>query len=467
MTSLQENSSLSSKDAQKALEAQALARMQKARAHLLFSHPFFGSLALKLDLKADSQCANLWTDGKTLAFNPQFISVLSEDQLQAAQAHEILHIACNHHLRRQGRDENLWNRACDYAVNSLLKEAGFILSEVYFEHDSQYDEKSVDEIYTLLAKMTDHDVHGGAQEALTSEQTDANTDNASSGHVEDSQETEGQEHQEKKAQGEKKDDAQEQEELVQTKGNSASDSLSEDGKSGNFFGEIRDHPLMAQQSKENERRAEEEALIQLTQAMHSAEGHGDIPLGLLRLYHTRIRPKLDWQSLLQRFVEYCFDGDYSWSMPNRRYISQDIYLPSRLEPRIPTLALAVDASGSIDTDMLAVFCTELENILESYDTTLFVMYHDTVVQKHDQYTRADRPLRLMVHGSGGTSYKDVPAYLEKEGVHPACLLWFTDFECADYPQEPDYPVLWIASKKMEHLPPFGQCIHMLEKDFEE
>ncbi len=457
-----------SKEAQKNLETQALARMQKVRANLLFSHPFFGSLALKLNLKADVHCANLWTDGKTLAFNPHFIAVLSEEQLQAAQAHEILHIACNHHLRRKGRDEKLWNRACDYAINSLLLEAGFSLSEAYFEHDSQYDEKSVDEIYTLLAKMTDHEVHGGAQEALVSEQSDASTDNAISASADDASENEGQEHQEKKAQGQKKDDVEDQEDdLVQTKGNAASDTLSEDGKAGEFFGEIRDHPLIAQQSKENERKAEEEALIQLSQAMHSAEGHGDIPLGLLRLYHTRIRPKLDWQSLLHRFVENCFDGDYSWSMPNRRYISQDIYLPSRLEPRIPIIALAIDASGSVDAQMLSVFCTELENILESYDTTLFIMYHDTVVQKHDQYTRVDRPLRLMVHGAGGTSYKDIPNYLEKEYVYPACLLWFTDFECADFPQEPDYPVLWIASKKIEQMPPFGQVISIVEKEFEE
>ncbi len=444
-----------------ALEAEGLKRMQKARAELLFSHPFFGSLALKLVLKSDASCANLWTDGKTLAFNPHFIAVLSQDQLMAAQAHEILHIACDHHLRRGQRDEKLWNRACDYAINGLLAEAGFTLSETYFEHDPQYDEKSVDEIYTLLAKMTDHDVHGGAEEALVSEQSDATTGNA--GQADTTPESEGQEEQQEKAQGEQKDteDADE-EQLVQTKGNTISDTLSQDGKEADFFGEIRDHPLLAEHSKENERRAEEEALLQLTQAMHSAQGHGSIPLGLLRLYHTRIAPKLDWQSLLQRFIEYCFDGDYSWSMPNRRYISQDIYLPSRLEPRIPTIALAIDASGSIDTDTLGIFCTELESILETYDTNLFIMYHDTVVQKHDTYTRADRPLRLMVQGAGGTSYKHIPTYLEQEGLHPACLLWFTDFECNDYPQEPEYPVLWIASQKTEQNPPFGQVICLEE-----
>ncbi len=457
-----------SKDAQKKLENEGILRMQKARTALLFSHPFFGSLALKMALKADAHCANLWTDGKTLAFNPHFIAVLSQEQLMAAQAHEILHIACNHHLRRQGREEKLWNRACDYAINSLLNEAGFVLSETYFEHDPQYDQKSVDEIYTLLVKMTDHDVHGNAEEALVAEQSDAHNDDAAQGNAENTPETAGQEQTPQKTRAEHKDGEEEQEEnLVQSKGNKASESTSEEGKAADFFGEVRDHPLLAHDGKENQRRAEEEARIQLAQAMHSAAGHGDIPLGLLRLYHNQIRPTLDWQSLLQRFIEYCFDGDYSWSMPNRRYISQDIYLPSRLEPRIPILALAIDASGSINTDTLGVFCIELENILEAYDTTLYIMYHDTLVQSHQQYTRAHRPLRLMVQGAGGTSYKHIPPYLEQEGIHPACLLWFTDFECTDYPPEPDYPVLWIGSKKPEHKPPFGQIIYVQDTSYEE
>ncbi len=463
---MQASSSHKSQDTQQNLEAEGLLRMQKARTELLFSHPFFGSLALKLSIKADPHCANLWTDGKTLGFNPNFIAILSQEQVMAAQAHEILHIACNHHLRRGERDAKLWNRACDYAINSLLTEAGFTLSEEYFEHDSQYDEKSVDEIYAILTKFADDYVHGGAKDALVSEPTEADASDASPGNAENTPSSE--EQKAEKAQAENKDDAQADEEnLVQTKGNRASESSTDDGKASDFFGEVRDHPLFANKNKEDERRAEEDALIQLTQAMQSAEGHGDIPLGLMRLYHSRVRPKLDWQSLLKKFIEFCFDGDYSWSMPNRRYISQDIYLPSRMEPRIPIVALAIDASGSIDKDTLAVFCTELENILESYDTTLYIMYHDTKVQSHHIYTRADRPLRLMAQGMGGTSYKDIPRYLENDGINPACLLWFTDFECVDFPEEPEWPVLWIASKKTTNLPPFGQVITVQDSYTEE
>lgn len=102
--------------------------------------------------------------------------------------------------------------------------------------------------------------------------------------------------------------------------------------------------------------------------------------GLLRLFRKRLHPTLDWRGILQRFLENCADGDSTWTTPNRRYLYQGIYLPSRQEPRIPHIVLAVDSSGSVDNALLEMFCTELSGILESYDTLLTVLFHDTRVQ---------------------------------------------------------------------------------------
>ncbi len=445
-------------DSSISMEDKAALSMQKARSELLFSHPFFGSLALKLKLKADKNCPNLWTDGKTLAYNPYFISTLRPEHIIAAQAHEILHIACNHHLRRNGRDEKLWNKACDFAIAGLMQEAGFSLPESMQSYDKNYHNMSVDAIYIFLSKIDDeHETRGGTEMALTAEKTNK-VDNASAGDGNNLEQG-----QKKIKNKNKKNSASEQgqgDDQVKagTSPNNTEHGQGNKNSNSDFFGEIKDHPQL--DNEKNKKQAEQDSLVQISQAMHSAQGHGDVPLGLLRLYHDLIRPKLDWQVLLQRFLENCNDGDYSWSMPNRRYISQDIYLPSRKEPRIPTMALAIDASGSVDNNLLATFCTELENILESYDTDLFIMYHDVRVQRHDHYTRADRPLRLSVQGGGGTSYKNIPEYLEQENIQPACLLWFTDFECNLFPEEPNYPVLWISTKHLEKIPPFGEVIQL-------
>ncbi len=449
-----------------ALEKEALLRMQKARSELLFSHPFFGSLALKLVLTSDTKCANLWTDGKILAYNPHFISVMSHEHIMASQAHEILHIVCNHHVRRKGRREKLWNKACDYAINGLLLEAGFSLPENLLLYDKTYADKSVDEIYECLCKIQDNqELHGGAQNALTAEQSEKNAEDAKSGDVnatEEGSEAESKDEQAKGTQGNIKDANSDTKASVSSSGDAPADDFKQSSAEQNFFGEIKDHPLLRIDNKENRQKAEEESLIQMAQAIHSAEGHGDVPMGLLRLYKTRIRPTLDWQILLQRFIENCNDGDYSWSMPNKRYISYDIYLPSRKEPRIALIALAIDASGSIDNDTLGMFCSELEKILENFDTNLFVIYHDTKIQKHDYFSRSDRPLRLFVQGGGGTSYKHVPEYIHKENIQPTCLLWFTDLECTFFPEEPNYPVVWLTTKKAQKAPPFGEVLHLFE-----
>ncbi len=438
-------------------------RMQKARSELLLSHPFFGSIALKLELKADLNCENLWSDGKSLAFNPNFISILSHEHIMASQAHEILHIACSHHLRRNGRDRKLWNRACDYAINSLLLEAGFSLPEKYLKHDKAYDNLSVDEIYVLLGKMSEHDIHGGAKSAQIAEETKSEQEeNSKNGSVNLEQEQEGKEDKNKNSKPDQGDQEQDNKgkNKASTEGEVDSDNSKNQNVQAEFFGEIKDHPLLSEENNQNKQKAEIESLIQLTQAMQSAKNHGNLPLGLLRIYNSLIRPSLDWQSLLQRFIENCNDGDYSWSMPNRRYLWHDIYLPSRKEPRIPIMALAIDASGSVDNQLLSVFCKELENILESYDTNLFIMYHDTKVQGHDVYTRNDRPLNLSVQGGGGTDYRDIPDYLEKNDINPSCLLWFTDFECDLFPEEPPYPVLWICSDEIKQSLPFGEAISL-------
>ncbi len=442
-------------------EEKSLLKMRKARSELLLSHPFFGSLALKLELKSDPNCPNLWTDGKTLAYNPHFISLLSNEHIIAVQAHEILHIACNHHIRRQERDVKLWNKACDYAINSLLLDAGFSLPESLHKHDHAYDDMSVDEIYIHLSRLYDQDIHGGAESAQVAEQVDKNNESSSSGSL-DNEQSEEAENTKKNDKMKSGDDGDSQSAEQQNKAKDRSENNEEGGKkqsfAGDFFGEIKDHPLLSEETNESLQKAEQESLIEMTQAMQSSQNQGDIPLGLLRLYKSVANPQLDWQSLLQRFIESCNDGDFTWSTPNRRYISQDIYLPSRKEPRIQTMALAIDASGSVDEKMLAFFCAELGNILESYDSTLFIMYHDTKVHKHEIYTRADRPLKLFVQGGGGTSYRDIPRYLEKEDITPSCLLWFTDFECDYFPEEPHYPVLWITQNTRNNKPPFGDVI---------
>ena len=70
----------------------------------------------------------------------------------------------------------------------------------------------------------------------------------------------------------------------------------------------------------------------------------------------------------------------------------------------------------------------------------------------------DLPLQLAPRGGGGTDYRPVCAWIDREGLHPVCLLWFTDLECTSFPEQPEYPVLWIIDGRKDNPPPFGEWI---------
>ena len=71
-------------------------------------------------------------------YNPSFSAGLSDAELVGVMAHEIMHCAMLHPFRRNGRDGQEWNVACDYAINGLLKQSGFTLPGDALL-DSQYD----------------------------------------------------------------------------------------------------------------------------------------------------------------------------------------------------------------------------------------------------------------------------------------------------------------------------------------
>lgn len=435
-------------------EKRALKALEKARSALVLEHPFFGSIALRMRLCCDETCADLWTDGRTLACNPVYAVSASEKVLLSALAHETLHIALGHHVRRRGRDERLWNRACDYAVNVILQEAGFTLPEGALFRP-EYADRSADEIYEWLSRLQDgpsHRAKAGSEEG----------DEVSFA-AEGSQGLGGEKGRENSASsaspraGEKGRGAPAEKGGTASKKSGGREREAEDS----FSGEVRDHPLVKEgMGDEAREKAEQEADTVLVQASREALRMGDMPASLTRFIRARLRPSLSWRDMLSRFLEQCSDNDYAWTQPDRRHVHEGLYLPSRREARLAPVVLAVDASGSVDAPLLSRFCTELSGLLSDFDTTLFVLYHDVRVSSRAEYTRADMPFTPVPAGGGGTDYRPVTEDVETRGLAPSCLLWFTDLECDRFPEEPPYPVLWIVPARPKVLPPFGELVVM-------
>src|ERR1700741_3317116 len=133
----------------------SVVRIQKARTALLLDHPFFGTLLFRLGARARSSIATMATNGVSLYFNPEFVETLSSAELIGTLAHEVMHPALQHHIRRAGRSPKRWNMACDYAINPMLRDAGLMLpKDVLYE--ARFVGMSGEEIYNLLESEEDN-----------------------------------------------------------------------------------------------------------------------------------------------------------------------------------------------------------------------------------------------------------------------------------------------------------------------
>ena len=103
------------------------------------------------------------TDGVSLYYNPEFVETLNAATLAGTLAHEVMHPALHHHVRRSGRDPKRWNEACDYAINPLLVDAGLSLPEGVLL-DNRFRGMSAEQIYNLLETESEQEPGAGNED---------------------------------------------------------------------------------------------------------------------------------------------------------------------------------------------------------------------------------------------------------------------------------------------------------------
>lgn len=190
-----------------------------------------------------------------------------------------------------------------------------------------------------------------------------------------------------------------------------------------------------------------------------------MPEGIARLIERRLYPELPWAELLARFVERNARSDYTWMMPNRRYLHQNLFFPALLDSELQQIVVAVDTSGSIQDEQLQRFAAEISAIMDQLPSCLHLLYCDASVQKYQRVEKADLPITLEPEGGGGTDFRPVFEKIEQEQINAACLIYLTDLECLHYPPEsPSYPVLWVQTGGVRTRPPFGEVIMMRGTD---
>jgi predicted metal-dependent peptidase len=392
-------------------------RIQKTRTSLILDHPFFGSLLFHLKGKECRSVPTMATDGVSLFYNPDFVETLNSSTLAGTLAHEVMHPALHHHVRRSGRDPKRWNVACDIAINPLLVDAGLSLPDGVLI-DNRFRGMSAEQIYNLLESNSETEQDPG----------DEDGDDESSGE-ESKDETSG-------------------------RGNAEEPSapVTEGG-----IGQVLDAPQPDEESPANEEQVREWD-VAVAQATTIARQAGKVPAGLNRTLEGAAEASVDWREMLRRLWSDTIPADYSWMRPNRRHVWAGVYLPGAIREGVGETAIAVDCSGSVNARQLALFEAEARSILEGQrPERVHVLYFDSEVQKVETF-EPGQPVRLNPVGGGGTEFGPCFDWLDEHGIQPQTLVFLTDLY-GSFPEfAPAYPVLWASTGSLKA--PFGAVIPM-------
>ena len=427
-------------------------RISDCVTELLRRQPFFGSLVLRLPLRPDPSRETLATDGQQIRYSPQWVANTDAHLIETAMARVVMACALKHHTRRGGRDPERWQMASQLVTHALIRDAGFTLPP-----DAEAcEEMSVEQAYERLPKPEDNDsgndgdapsgavgAAGAAQSSPdsgddgTGDQADPadDSDGKDSGAEDDG--ADAQESPGHGGQGEGRDE------------DAWSDAPPSHDPSGT--GEVMDAGARAGDGDESGETPVDVAAGEQTwdeamhQALNIARAEGKAPGRAEETIRSAHASTLDWRTLLRRYMTDAARGDYSWSLPNRRFIASGLYLPSIRSEGMETIAVIIDTSGSLPPATLAAFWAELREVAaEIKPESVVVLQVDAAVQNAAEYAPDDLPEEIALKGRGGTDFRPGFEWLDEQGIQPAVCLYFTDMECSRYPEaEPGFDVVWV------------------------
>jgi len=369
--------------------------------------PFFGTLALYARFIPTTTIPTAATDGRDVFYNPEFFAALPSAQIDGVIVHEVLHAALDHVYRRATRDPQRWNQAADIVVNGLIVGNGLELPDGGLR-DAGLEHLSVEEVYTVLVR--DNREMAAAEPDLLD---------------------------------------------VRPAGAPGDGDRDRDGSDV-------DGTDRASRSGRDRRQARRWAAA-IDRATTVARGRdaGTLPAGIERAFDLADRPKLDWRTMLWRFLTR-MPTDFAGF--DRRQIYRGLYLET-LESVGVVVAIAIDTSGSIGDAELAVFRVELDALLRAYPSTrALLVYADA--EAHGPYPIEPGDELPPPVGGGGTDFRPFFALLADEGFidERTVAVYLTD-GFGSFPDEPpDIEVLWVVTPGGldDERFPFGTVVRMVE-----
>lgn len=357
---------------------------------------FIFNLLCRVGIEVTDRVPTAAADAEHLMVNPKFFESLTLDERVFLLGHEIMHYALMHPLRMKGLDHKVYNYAADYYINGQLVAMGLTMPKDGL-YDRKYDGLSTEEIYTILM-----------QNPPTEEPPQMGMD------------------------------------IVAGYGSPDKESSDAEGSGST-------------KTLEEAQQAIEEIVMQAAMQAEMSGHAGSIPQDIQRHLANLRKPKVLWKPILHRFLLDVQKADYAYNKPNRRWLPQDLIMPSLHSEALSTVDFAIDVSGSITDEQFAQFVSEVHSVFRQLKPkSINVMQFDHALSGFDTVKSLRDIEKIKFTGGGGTQPNVALERTKTTGAKAIIIL--TDGYFSMDLVNPNKPVVWIVFDNKKFKPPFGKVI---------
>jgi predicted metal-dependent peptidase len=385
-------------------------KISKAKARLLMAHPFFATLLLRTQVVVTADVPLAATDGSHIYYNPEFLELCSVEDVMFVLAHEVGHDSLLHSLRLEARNPDLWNMACDHAINLMLKDQGFSCPKSVpggWLCDDKYKGWSANRIYDDLRRQQSEQPQSGKGKGKGKGKPGQGAPGAGAG---------GQQR---------------------------------DGMHGDVLPSKAATPV-------EQAAAEQRAKQRVASAANMARMAGKLTGELARMVDDMLESKVHWTDVLRDYMLKVVKARESWVRRNRRF--PKVYLPTRHEKRMGPIVFIPDTSRSMFGDDMEKICSEMAHCAaQTQPESIRVLWADTRVKGEQVFEAAEFSYKaLKPVGGGGTDMRVPLSHVEQ--FDPQVVVLMTDGYTPWPEHEPPFPLIVICTTDRQC--PIGEVIRI-------
>lgn len=203
-----------------------------------------------------------------------------------------------------------------------------------------------------------------------------------------------------------------------------------------------------------DQRNESEWQTGVAAAIASAKARGKLPAGLERLLAKVLQPEMDWTEMLRTaLTRRIGNSGSSWNELDHHLIHRGIGAPGRIGYGAGYIVVGLDTSGSMTQAQMDKIMSETAGILDDVKPKRLVLVQcDASVHEAVECDDSGDLLQRKLKGGGGTDFRPVFDWIDKEGGTPDALIYFTDTWGVFPDHAPGYPVIWASLTKGATVP---------------